>query len=95
MKAIAKKLLEIVIEYNKSDGINTYNPIYAIRTISAKEGHEYWRLVQIRNSYKTKEVMITVVCTKDVLTTEQDKKIKDSLRLNFPLNEMIEDHNLV
>ena len=95
VKFVGQILLKIIKQYHESDGLNPFNRINAIRTCTVKEGNEFWRLLQVRQSYKTKEMMLTLVHTKNIISHELNEKIRNSLKAVFPLNGSIGEYKLV
>lgn len=92
VKAASQSLLKVVKSFQESDGLNVYN---RIRTKSVEEGKEFWRLMQVRQSGKTKEIMLTLVHTKNIVSAELNEKIRNTLKETFPLNGLIGEYKLV
>eukprot|EP00826_Nyctotherus_ovalis_P007099 TRINITY_DN1174_c0_g2_i2.p1 TRINITY_DN1174_c0_g2~~TRINITY_DN1174_c0_g2_i2.p1 ORF type:complete len:596 (-),score=144.23 TRINITY_DN1174_c0_g2_i2:145-1932(-) len=108
-KAASRIMLKVVKKYYESDQLKPYSKINIGITPdnevqSEKELKEerkgvldkgFWRLLQVRQSNKTKEIMLTVVCTKGMLTAELGTKLKTALKEAFPLDSKINELKIV
>jgi len=91
-KEASRSLLKIIKEYYESDELKPYDRIISTneeKKFKEEGGKLFWRALQIRQSNRTKEMMITVICTKGILDNELELRLKESLKQTFPLEGKI------
>jgi len=92
-KQISAKMLTLIREFSLSDNLFPHERILGKPEESKTIG--FWRILQIRQSNKTSEIMLTVVYTKNAVPDTVESKINSKILEIFPINSQIFSHKIV
>lgn len=90
-KQISGIVLPIIQSFYEKYGVTPHNRL----VIPSNKEKGYWRLLQIRQSKKTLQIMITFMCSKGVLPPDVEANIRTELKAALSLGKKIGYYSIV